>query len=110
MLFFIGLFGLTPVLLYIYFVCLSPFCLLFKLFVLSYLRFQKTFSTIGRYVKFVILNCKGLNNPIKRRKVLHDVGHHDTHVTYLQKTHLKDIDSVGLTKRAGLGKYATPQF
>lgn len=48
-------------------------------------------------VKFVSLKCKGLNNPIKRSKVLHYLRHL-AHIIFLQETHLKDMDNVRLRK------------
>lgn len=47
---------------------------------------------VGRDIRFVSLNCKGLNNPIKCSKVLHYVRHMNAHIIYLQETHLKNVD------------------
>ncbi len=44
------------------------------------------------------MNCKGLNNPIKRSKVLHYLRQLDAHIIYLQETNLRDIDNIRLRK------------
>lgn len=66
-------------------------------------------STVGGDIKFVNLNCKGLNNPIKRRKVLHYLRHLDTHVLNLKETHLRVIDIIRL-KKSWTGKIYHSSF
>uniref|UniRef100_A0AAY4F0R4 exodeoxyribonuclease III n=1 Tax=Denticeps clupeoides TaxID=299321 RepID=A0AAY4F0R4_9TELE len=44
------------------------------------------------------LNCRGLNNPIKRSKIFHYLHHAGAHVIFLQETHLKPSDHVRLKK------------
>lgn len=55
------------------------------------------------------LNCKGLNNPIKRSKVLHYLHHLNAHIIYLQETYLKETDSVRL-KKSWIGKIYHSSF
>lgn len=50
----------------------------------------------GSNIKFISFNCKGLNNPSKRSKVLHHLRHLDAHIVYLQETHLRDGDQARL--------------
>lgn len=61
-------------------------------------QLKRSVSSVGGDVKFVSLNSKGLNNPIKRSRVLHYLRHLDAHIIYLQETHLRAIDSVRLKK------------
>ena len=63
----------------------------------------------GGDVKFVSLNCKGLNNPIKRSKVLHYLRHLDAHIIYLQETHLRGVDTIRL-KRSWVGDIYSSSF
>ena len=70
---------------------------------------KRTLSSVGGDIKFVSLNCKGLNNPIKCSKVLHYLHHLDAHIIYLQETHLKEIDSVRL-KKSWVGKIYHSSF
>ena len=57
----------------------------------------------GGDIKFTSFNCKGLNNPIKRSKVLHHLRHLSAHVIFLQETHLKASDNLKL-KRGWVGQ------
>lgn len=50
----------------------------------------------GGVIKFSSWNCKGLNQPIKRSKVLKHLG---VHIAFLQETHLKPSDHTRLRKR-----------
>lgn len=43
-------------------------------------------------IKFLSLNCKGLNNPIKSRKVFHYLCHSGAHIIYLQEKHTRVSD------------------
>lgn len=43
----------------------------------------------GSGIRFCSWNCRGLNNPIKRSKVLHHLQHLGAQVIFLQETHLK---------------------
>lgn len=53
---------------------------------------------VGGKIRFVSLNCNGLNNPIKRSKVLHYLRHLDAQIIYLQETGLRNVDSPTLKK------------
>lgn len=44
-------------------------------------------------------NCKDLNNPIKRSKVLHHLYHLGAQIIYLQEIHLKFTDYLKLKNR-----------
>lgn len=65
--------------------------------------------SVGGDVKFVSLNCKGLNNPIKRSKVLHYLHHLNAQVVYLQETHLRERDIIRL-KKSWVGKIYHSSF
>ena len=52
----------------------------------------------GGDIRFTSFNCKGLNNPIKRSKVLHHVHQLGAHIVFLQETHLKATDHLKLKK------------
>uniref|UniRef100_A0AAY4CVB6 Endonuclease/exonuclease/phosphatase domain-containing protein n=1 Tax=Denticeps clupeoides TaxID=299321 RepID=A0AAY4CVB6_9TELE len=52
----------------------------------------------GGNILFASLNCRGLNNPIKRSKIFHYLHHAGAHVIFLQETHLKPSDHVRLKK------------
>lgn len=43
----------------------------------------------GSGLRFCSWNCRGLNNPVKRSKVLHHLQHLGAQVVFLQETHLK---------------------
>lgn len=43
----------------------------------------------GGALKFVSWNCKGLNSPVKRSRVLHHLKHLQGKIIYLQETHFK---------------------
>ena len=49
-------------------------------------------SSVGGDVRLVSINCKGLNNPIKRSKVLHYLHLINAYIIYLQETHLKETE------------------
>lgn len=53
----------------------------------------------GNNLKFVSWNCKGVNEPVKRSKVLHHLHHLGAHIVYLQETHLKTKDHQLLKRR-----------
>lgn len=55
-------------------------------------------SSIGQDLRFTSFNCKGLNNPIKRSKVLHHLQQLGARVIFLQETHLKNLDHLKLKK------------
>lgn len=57
----------------------------------------------GCAIRFISFNCKGLNNPIKRSKILHHLHHLGAHVIFLQETHLKVSDHSKL-KREWVGQ------
>lgn len=50
-------------------------------------------------LKFCSWNCKGLNQPVKRSKVLHHLQHLNAHIVYLQETHLRLSDQAKLRTR-----------
>lgn len=52
----------------------------------------------GGEIQFTSFNCKGLNNPIKRSKVLHHVQQLGARIIFLQETHLKVSDHLKLKK------------
>uniref|UniRef100_A0AAX7SM32 exodeoxyribonuclease III n=1 Tax=Astatotilapia calliptera TaxID=8154 RepID=A0AAX7SM32_ASTCA len=52
----------------------------------------------GYSFKFCSWNCKGLNQPIKRSKVLHHLQFLGAQVVFLQETHLKISDHFRLRK------------
>lgn len=43
----------------------------------------------GNALKFISWNCKGLNSPAKRSRVLHHLQHLGAQVIFLQETHFK---------------------
>lgn len=52
----------------------------------------------GNILKFCSWNCKGLNQPVKRSKVLHHLHHLGAQIIFLQETHLKVSDHFRLRK------------
>lgn len=52
----------------------------------------------GIALKLCSWNCKGLNQPIKRSKVLHHLQHMGAQIIFLQETHLKVADHFRLRK------------
>lgn len=52
----------------------------------------------GCVIRFISFNCKGLNNPIKRSKILHHLNHLGAQIVFLQETHLKISDHSKLKK------------
>lgn len=65
--------------------------------------FTKTGSKIKEtgMIKVLSLNTNGLNNPIKRKRVLQQVKKEKAGIVYLQETHLNDVEHVKLKKLAG---------
>lgn len=57
----------------------------------------------GMDIKLISFNCKGLNNPIKRSKVLHHLDNLGAQIVFLQETHLKSSDHARL-KRGWVGQ------
>lgn len=57
------------------------------------------FCQSGSRLKFMSWNCRGLNHPIKRSKVLHHLQRLGGDVVYLQETHLKLSDHAKLRGR-----------
>lgn len=53
----------------------------------------------GGVIRFSSWNCNGLNQPIKRSKVLGHLRHLGVHIAFLQETHLKPSDHTRLRKR-----------
>lgn len=53
----------------------------------------------GRSFTFISWNCNGVNNPVKRSKILHHLQHLGAHIVYLQETHLKIHDHLLLRRR-----------
>lgn len=53
----------------------------------------------GSSVNFISWNDKGLNSLIKRSKVLSHLEHLNTHIGFLQETHLKNSDQVTIRKK-----------
>lgn len=53
----------------------------------------------GTGVKFVSWNCNGLNQPIKRSKVLDHLQQLGAHIVFLQETHLKSSSHIRLKGR-----------
>lgn len=53
----------------------------------------------GRSFTFVSWNCKGVNAPIKRSKILQHLQHLGAHIVYLQETHLRIHDHLLLRRR-----------
>ena len=53
----------------------------------------------GHTLKFTSWNVKGLNQPVKRSKVLHHLQSMGTHIAFLQETHLKTDNHSLLHKR-----------
>ena len=49
-------------------------------------------------MNFVSWNCRGLNAPVKRSKVLSHLRKLEAHIIYLQETHLKVVDHTRLRK------------
>lgn len=43
----------------------------------------------GNGLNFLTWNCRGINNPVKRSKVLHHLHQLNAHIIFLQETHLK---------------------
>jgi len=64
----------------------------------------------GRSFTFVNWNCNGVNNPVKRSKILQHLQHLGAHIVYLQDTHLKIQDHLLLRRRWVDGYYFTPNF
>lgn len=60
-------------------------------------------SSSGCAIRFTSFNCKGLNNPIKRSKILHHLYYLGAHVIFLQENHLKVSDHSKL-KRGWVGQ------
>lgn len=52
----------------------------------------------GMPLKFCSWNCKGLNQPIKRSRVLHHLQNLGAQIAFLQETHLKVTDHSRLRK------------
>lgn len=67
-----------------------------SMYVMSSSSSSKTVA--GQEICFTSFNCKGLNNPLKRSKVLHHIHQLGAHIMYLQETHLKNVDHVKLRK------------
>lgn len=52
----------------------------------------------GNTLRICSWNCKGLNHPIKRSKVLHHLRHLGAQIAFLQETHLKVSDHYRLRR------------
>uniref|UniRef100_A0A8C9ZN56 exodeoxyribonuclease III n=1 Tax=Sander lucioperca TaxID=283035 RepID=A0A8C9ZN56_SANLU len=52
----------------------------------------------GNTLRICSWNCKGLNHPIKRSKVLHHLRHLGAQIAFLQETHLKVSDQSRLRR------------
>uniref|UniRef100_A0AAX7U0C5 exodeoxyribonuclease III n=1 Tax=Astatotilapia calliptera TaxID=8154 RepID=A0AAX7U0C5_ASTCA len=72
------------------------FCTLFSAAPV-FLHFQC--GTMGSRLNFVSWNVKGLNHPVKRRKVLSHIKQFKAAVVFLQETHLRDSDNSRLMSR-----------
>ena len=57
----------------------------------------------GHTLKFTSWNVKGLNQPVKRSKVLHHLQSLGTHIAFLQETHLK-TDNHSLLPKQWVGQ------
>uniref|UniRef100_A0A3B5RAA6 Reverse transcriptase domain-containing protein n=1 Tax=Xiphophorus maculatus TaxID=8083 RepID=A0A3B5RAA6_XIPMA len=55
-------------------------------------------TAVGREIHFTSFNCRGLNNPVKRSKVLHHMQRLGAQIAFLQETHLKNVDHVKLKR------------
>lgn len=66
-------------------------------------------KTNGCEIRFTSLNCKGLNNPIKRSKIFHHLKHLGAHIIFLQETHLKSSDHLKL-KKGWIGQIYNSSF
>uniref|UniRef100_A0A3P8VFN6 Endonuclease/exonuclease/phosphatase domain-containing protein n=1 Tax=Cynoglossus semilaevis TaxID=244447 RepID=A0A3P8VFN6_CYNSE len=49
-------------------------------------------------IKFTSWKVKGINNVIKRRKIISSLKKEGTHIAFLQETHLSDIEHVKLRR------------
>lgn len=63
----------------------------------------------GHALKFTSWNVKGLNEPVKRSKVLHHLQTLGTHIAFLQETHLK-TDRHFLLQKRWVGQVYHSQF
>ena len=65
---------------------------------------------MSRPLKLLSWNVKGLNHPIKRRKVFSHLKHLKTEVTFLQETHIRSSDNNRLlSKWSGQGFHSSFQ-
>ena len=62
-----------------------------------------------RPIQFVSLNAKGLNNPVKRQKIVSYLQQLKADIAFIQETHLK-TDAVGYLKRRWVGQLYHSQF
>lgn len=60
-------------------------------------------------IQCVSLNVKGVNNPLKRQKILSYISHLKTDIAFLQETHLK-ADSINYLKRRWVGQLYHSKF
>lgn len=61
-------------------------------------------------IRITSLNVKGLNHPIKRKKVLTWIKKQDTRIALLQETHIHHLEYMKLKKMVGSVKWLTPLF
>lgn len=61
------------------------------------------------YINCISLNVKGINNPIKRKKIITYLKKQKTDIAFIQETHLTDIEHTKL-KRDWIGKVYYSSF
>lgn len=83
--------------LFITFLQAIPFPFAFLIFSMTYPNSNS--ACLGEDITFISLNCKGLNNPVKRSKILHYIQHLGALIAFLQETHLKTVDQFKLRGR-----------
>ena len=66
-------------------------------------------NTQHRSIQLVSLNAKGLNNPVKRQKIVSYLQQLKADIAFIQETHLK-MDAVSYLKRRWVGQLYHSQF
>lgn len=79
----------------VYYVLYVPGVLISFVFII--LHFQS--KTVDRSLNFVSWNVKGLNHPVKRRRVFSHIKQFKPAFVYLQETHIRGSDNTHLMSR-----------
>ena len=64
----------------------------------SYLNTYLISLSHDKYLKFISLNVRGIDSPIKRKKILTYLKGHSIDVAFIQETHLSDAEHTKLKR------------